>query len=277
MEGHINERIRTLQGQELYDYLAECAPYIKDHSTGTMKRDVYTDYLLNVEGVLGTSQKVKDDFRCKRCGSTRFIHDHTQSDDICTECGTVAYITGSDVGYKEEQDMDKVQIYSYDRKNHFNEWIAQFQGKETTTIPKEVLETLKEEFRKQKIKTNTEITHSKVRTLLKKVGMTKYYEHAPYIATVLNGLTPPAMPQGLEDRLRLMFNQIQMPFNKNCPAERKNFLSYSYVLYKFCEILGEDHYLPYFPLLKSKEKLYKQDQIWALICKDLAWEFIRTV
>ena len=59
--------------------------------------------------------------------------------------------------------------------------------------------------------------------------------------------------------------------------ERKNFLSYSYVLFKFCELLGEDEYLQYFPLLKSKEKLYQQDLIWKKICTDLLWEFIPTV
>ena len=58
---------------------------------------------------------------------------------------------------------------------------------------------------------------------------------------------------------------------------RKNFLSYSYVLYKFCELLGEDEYLQYFPLLKSKEKLYQQDVIWKKICSDLQWEYIPTI
>lgn len=55
-----------------------------------------------------------------------------------------------------------------------------------------------------------------------------------------------------------------------CPGHR-------YTLYKFCELLGEDDYLQYFPLLKSNEKLYAQDQIWKKICKDLRWEFIPSV
>ena len=36
-------------------------------------------------------------------------------------------------------------------------------------------------------------------------------------------------------------------------------------------------YLKYFPLLKSKEKLYQQDVIWKKICKDLQWEYIPTI
>lgn len=30
----------------------------------------------------------------------------------------------------------------------------------------------------------------------------------------------------------------------------------------------------FFPLLKSNDKLYAQDQIWKKICRDLQWEFI---
>ena len=57
----------------------------------------------------------------------------------------------------------------------------------------------------------------------------------------------------------------------------KTFLSYSYVLYKFCELLSEDKYLKYFPLLKSKEKLYQQDVIWKKMCETLMWEYIPTI
>jgi hypothetical protein len=42
-------------------------------------------------------------------------------------------------------------------------------------------------------------------------------------------------------------------------------------------LLGEDQYLPCFPLLKSKEKLYIQDQIWFKICDELQWEKIKTL
>ena len=65
-----------------------------------------------------------------------------------------------------------------------------------------------------------------------------------------------------EEQLRIMFKEIQTPFMHNCPDNRKNFLSYSYVLHKFCELLEYDELLVYFPLLKSREKLQQQDQIW---------------
>ena len=74
-----------------------------------------------------------------------------------------------------------------------------------------------------------------------------------------------------------MFNEIQKPFDtwvKIVAPQRKNFLSYGYVLYKFCELLGEDDLLQYFSLLKSQDKLYQMDAIWKKICQELQWEYI---
>ena len=203
--------------------------------------------------------------------------DEAASEEICRECGAVEYILGDEVGFKEEQEIEKHIIYSYKRENHFNEWISQFQAKESTTVPEDVIAKLRTEFRKQKVRDLSEITHEKVKALLKKLNYAKYYEHVPYIATIVSGITPPTMPQALEDKLRLMFHAIQAPFEKHKPLNRKNFLSYSFVLYKMCELLDHDEYLPCFPLLKSREKLYVQDQIWKKICDELRWEFVPTV
>ena len=51
-----------------------------------------------------------------------------------------------------------------------------------------------------------------------------------------------------------MFKDIQQPFQKHCPDDRKNFLSYSYVLHKFCELLELDEFLKCFPYLKAGVK-----------------------
>lgn len=301
MEARYEERIRACKTEEeLAEYLLSCVPVLKEYTSGVsqtkettthvanlkvatkkgvQRNDIYKKYLQEVENEAHAPfSGPPHEKPCTSCGKmyTR-VFDEVVSEEICRECGAVEYILGDEVGFKEEQDLEKHIVYSYKRENHFNEWISQFQAKESTTVPEEVIGKLRTEFRKQKIKDLAEITHEKVKTLLKKLGYAKYYEHVPYIATIVSGITPPTMPQALEDRLRLMFHAIQAPFEKHKPANRKNFLSYSYVLYKMCELLGEDQYLPCFPLLKSREKLYVQDQIWEKICHELQWEFIRTV
>jgi hypothetical protein len=79
-----------------------------------------------------------------------------------------------------------------------------------------------------------------------------------------------------EEKLRHMFREIQPSFKKHCPKGRRNFLSYGYVLYKFCELLEMDEYLACFPLLKNRDKLYLQDKTWEKICGELRWQYLRT-
>ena len=154
--------------------------------------------------------------------------------------------------------------------------LAQFQAKEMTQIPKEVIESINSEFKKLRMKTN-DITQPKVKKILKKLGYNKYYEHSAQITNILNNAKPPTMSQVLEEKMRQMFRKIQEPFEKHKPKTRSNFLSYSYCLYKFCELLGYDEFLLCFPLLKSRDKLYHQDVIWKNICNEMNWEFIPTV
>jgi hypothetical protein len=99
----------------------------------------------------------------------------------------------------------------------------------------------------------------------------------PHIINKLNGQHGPLMSREVEEKLRFMFKEIQPSFVKHCPPERNNFLSYSYVLYKFCELLNLDEYLHCFPLLKNRDKLYNQDKIWQKICEELKWEYLRSL
>ena len=265
---------------------------------GLKRREIYHDYLRTVEDFKGVfpsenkknenNKKIKKQsfnlkqheiLNCNACKSTNVFHEDHTSQTICMDCGCATHELGQALSYKEEQEQNEKMVVQcgYKKENHLNEWILQFQGRETTNIPDTVIEQLRSEFKKQKIKKISEITREKVRTFLKKLKLTKYYEHSTYITHILNGLKPPEMTQALEDRLRLMFKEIQEPFENNCPPERNNFLSYSYVLYKFCELLEEDVFLPFFPLLKSKEKLHQQDVIWKKMCKELQWEFIPTI
>ena len=289
---------------EMHTYMTDCIPYLMKYTQlgepatetkeeydpifktkikkGIQRKEIFYEYLKNVEGYKGASIPTKyikaDVETCKSCGSTDRYVDHRSSQYVCYACGVCEFYVGDELTYKEEQEsMEKIVSNSYKRDNHLNEWILQFQGRETTNIPKEVIEQLRSEFKKQKIKDLKDISQTKVKGLLRKLRLSKYYEHSAYITNILNGFNPPQMPQSLEDKLRHMFREIQEPFDKHCPSTRSNFLSYSYVLYKFCELLGEDIYLPYFPLLKSKEKLRQQDVIWKAICGEVLWEYIGTI
>jgi hypothetical protein len=193
---------------------------------------------------------------------------------VCNFCGYQELLLVEQNRPILKQNTKDTSHFCYKRINHFREWCNQVQGKESTDIPDEIFEKILIEIKKEKITDLKKITYLKMRDILKRLRINKYYEHINYIINRINGIPTPQFSPELEDKLCNMFRSIQAPFLKHCPKDRKNFLSYSYVLYKFFQILGLNEYLKYFPLLKSREKLYVQDQIWKKICIDLNYKII---
>lgn len=196
---------------------------------------------------------------------------------ICPSCGYQELMLVEQNRPIYRQSNKEASNQSYKRVNHFNEWVSQIQGKESTEIPEEIFEKILSEIKKEQIKDTLKLSYNKMREILKKLKFNKYYEHIYYIIYRLNGISPPNFTPELEEKLRNMFKEIQGPFLKHCPDKRKNFLSYSYVLFKFCQLLEKDEYLKHFSLLKSREKLHIQDQIWRKICLEVRWEFIQSI
>lgn len=196
---------------------------------------------------------------------------------VCPTCGYQETLLVEQNRPIYKQSSKETSHFSYKRINHFNEWISQVQGKESTDIPEDIFEKILAEIKKENIMDTKKISHSKMREILKKLRYNKYYEHINYIINRINGQPTPHFPPEVEEKLRSMFKQIQPAFLKHCPKDRKNFLSYSYVLYKFFQLLGMDEYLRYFPLLKSREKIFAQEVIWKAICQELNWQFIPSV
>ena len=236
-------------------------------------------YLSNIDdSCINNNFKDMEDtlHKCKLCDQ-KLDFKMNNSELFCSNCGYTQTILlcNDKISYKDVP--REISYFAYKRINHFNEWLAQFQAKETTEIPKYIYTDVIDEFKKNINGDINKITYKQVREILKKLKYNKYYEHIPHIITVIGGNKAPTLLNQYEELLRNMFKEIQIPFMNNCPNERKNFLSYSYVLHKFCQLLELDDLLIHFPLLKSREKLQQQDKIWENICKDLKWQYIASV
>ena len=213
---------------------------------------------------------------CENCFIEMQLNNNT-GQLICPKCGMIENIIVDSDKPSFKEPPKEMTSFCYKRINHLNEFLAQFQAKETTDIPEDVYNEIIIEIKKERITNMAVITPEKMRILLKKIKKNDYYEHIPYIINQLNGLPAPVISQEIEEIVRGMFKAIQIPFEKYCPQKRKNFLSYNYVMYKFFELLELDEYLNCFQLLKSRTKLHQQDEIWKNICKDLNWEFIKSL
>ena len=197
---------------------------------------------------------------------------------VCSECGyQELLLVEQNRPILRAPSAKEGSHFSYKRINHFKEWCAQIQAKESTDIPEEVFEKILAEIKKEKIVDTKRITYSKMREILKKLKMNKYFEHINYIINRINGVPTPHFSPELEEKLFTMFRQTQGPFLKHCPPNRKNYLSYSYVLAKLLQILGLHEYLGHFQLLKSREKIFAHDVLWRKITADLGWPFYSTI
>ena len=229
------------------------------------------------ENYIDNSVANKDPTICAFCGNEDLQLYVNESLYCCETCWTVKKVITDNEKPSYKDPPKEISYFSYKRINHYTEWLNQIQGKETTDIPEEVFEAILAELKKQRISDFKTITRQKIKEILKKLKVNKYYEHIPFILNRITGNPNPYLSVELENKLKEMFALIQVPFLRHAPLIRKNFLSYSYVLHKFIQLLGQDSLLQYFPLLKSREKLMQQEVIWRKICEDLNWRFIRSI
>jgi len=232
-------------------------------------------YLKNVNSNFFNIENYKKNYDiCNKC-SGELIPVDNKGILVCKKCciQTKYLIEHEKPSYKEPP--KEVCFYAYKRINHFREILAQFQAKETTQIPEQVLIDIKNQIKKERIDLK-KMNNKKAKDILKKLGYNKFYEHIPFIKDKL-GIRPPVMRPELEDILCNLFLEIQKPYSTHCPNDRVNFLNYYYVLYKMCELLDERKFLPFFPMLKDPMKRIEQDEIWKKICGELEWEFIPTI
>ena len=278
----VNPKIsKNTQIKSVMEYFDKTPPVKQvnneNYNSKMSRAKIYDKYLAKTEeNYIHISDSEESLDICSNCNieKTLYLSDGIM---VCNQCGEQNFviIDSDKPSYKDPP--REISYFAYKRINHFNEWLAQFQAKESTDIPQEVYNQILMELKKERIDNMAELSPPKLREILKKLKKNKYYEHVPHIINRLNGIPPPIMSRETEEELRRMFKEIQIPFHKYCPKARKNFLSYSYVLHKFVQLLELDEFLPCFMLLKSREKLHQQDLIWNKICKHLNWQFIKSL
>jgi hypothetical protein len=274
--------LSALEDAATIDNAFEAPPEIKKgrkKSDSGLSRDVVLEkYLLKINPDYTKKTTEMDDMsgECMECG-TDMMFSQNEAMLYCPECGMTEFILIDSDRPSYKDPPRESSYYAYKRINHFNELLAQFQAKGSTEIPQEIFDTIMAELKKQRITDFKNIKYRQMREVLRKLKLNRQYDHIPYIISRLNGSIAPVMDRETEEKLRHMFKEIQPSFQKHCPKNRRNFLSYSYVLYKFCELLELDEFLASFPLLKNRDKLYQQSKVWQCICGEMKWEFIKSI
>ncbi|CAM9106435.1 unnamed protein product [Ectocarpus sp. 12 AP-2014] len=224
----------------------------------------------------GTANCLSKEWICEVC-NRELVYIRKDAERVCPDCGLSH-------PYQEMTREDCIRqgyvsntTYMYKRQNHFKTWLKRTQGKETTKVDKEVVDHVRLELKKQRIDDMTTVSHNKIRDILKKLRLNKHYNNCVQITSIITGVTPPQMTSEQETALLQMFDAIQEPFQEIIRSEpRQNMLSYSFLIHKFLEIMSWDEYLPYFPLLRSVDKIQYQDWIWRKLCAKVGFEYIKS-
>lgn len=216
---------------------------------------------------------------CRHCNNGELIPHEEDGVLICNnrKCGKITNCMIEHSKPVNKEPPNEISYTAYIRLNHFKEILSQFQAKETTQIPPNVIKDIKNRIKKERIQDlSKEMNYEKMREILRKLGYNKYFEHIQYINSIF-GIKPPIMNEELIETLCNLFIEIQKPWAIHCPANRTNFFNYTYTLYQLCVLLDQKQYLLYIPLLKDRDKQIEQDMIWKMVCNDLDWEFFPTV
>lgn len=292
-----DERESIESGQEETDYLLNSYDLIlkytmldEQEKELLVKSNPSNDEIAELNRISNEKHNVIDDYLTKfekGYSSTKTIY-HTElslcltcneplefSDGfyVCSICGLCKDGIADDIpnlSYKERQNYDYRPQFTYDKQSHLEDWIRRFQAKENRVIPQEVLDKVVLEAKKERIRDLNLLTEEKVKRYLKKLGLNEYYDNVIGIINRINGRDPFTLTVEVEEKIKTMFQQIQAPYEKHKPKNRKNFLSYSYTLHKFFQILGLHEFCKYFPLLKSAEKLRQQDEIFKKVVAEMA-------
>lgn len=218
--------------------------------------------------------------KCPECNSV-MQKLPTESVMACSQCGVSTSYLDSTTRSANHGDDRSYPSFSYKKINHFRDWLRSVQAKESTTIGQEILDKVMNKLHEMRYKPE-DLNPRRIRDALKACKLRKYYENTVLIHSLLTGEEPPRFEPEIEHKMEEMFMQIAVPFEKaiqEVAPERRNFLSYSYVCFKFVQLIPniDRRWLQSFALLKGRDKLHKQDLIWANICGQLGWTFHASV
>ena len=245
----------------------------------TQSKRIYQKYWQNVNNEISNiNDFVVPSDVCMYCTEGELISQEEEGILICNNnnCGKfITFIVDSSKPTNKEPPSE-VSYTAYIRLNHFKEILSQFQAKETTQIPEEVIKNIKARIKRERIEDIKTLDYDKMREILRKLGYNKYFEHIQYINSLF-GIKPPIMDDQLHETLCVLFISIQQPYALYCPPGRTNFFNYSYILHQLLVLLDQTQYIPYISLLKDDIKQREQDAIWKEVCNFLDWQFIPSI
>jgi len=221
----------------------------------------------------------EDNYKCENCGNSKNFDILENNIYICKNCFSqkrmIKYISSY-------TDIERVNIsvkYMYDRKIHFRDCINQYQGKQNSTIEKEVYKNLEIQFRLHHLLLDNKIGFEKFRNItkqhilifLKDLGYSKHYENVHLIHYTLTGIKPDDI-SSIQTKLLNDFDILTEIYDKMFKKlKRKNFINTQYVLYQLLKRHRHKCNKDDFTILKTVDRKSFHDDICKKMFEKLGW------
>lgn len=221
---------------------------------------------------------------CDECGHSRVL-DQSRASLLCPECGLDVQLLSVDVysgSYRQRNN-------AYQPSFHFAERLQQFRLGDSYIEPDDELR-IYHEFEEcygpaqiRALKGTGILLHKDdVAYVLRRIPgrfSRKYLEKWLHVNQMLTGHEPPVLTRLEENLMRARFNEVVRAFQhlpRDVRKKRRHLPNYNFIIMRFLELMGRAELYPYFPQLKTVEKLRQQDAYWRQICENNHWHYIQT-
>lgn len=252
----------------------------KTKANNVSKKEFFNKYLQLNDSNYNFTFLNDNNFICSTCNVKKILNKH-ESKIICPSCNEINDIVTEGEKPSLNDPPPEPRNFTYIKYGHFCNWLLKIQGRETCDIPQEVYDNIKKELKLERIHDYSTISDKQIKRYLSKyahLGYSKFNDHTVQIYINLQEkqslggeFSPISLTLEQEFEFKKLFLLIQGPYNM-FKKEKENFGSYSYLIYKFAQLLGYDDICKKLKLLKDKDKINKLDTIWKQILEFLGGE-----
>ena len=219
------------------------------------------------------------DEKCTACGIGRLVFDTVSDVLVCEHCRCEQASTQAsdrNAGGGSAQVMH-FSTCRYRRVTHFVTHLDRFCGcVGSSKITPKILTRVMQQLKASGV---VLVRVGDVENALKSLGLSKLVNHKVVITARITGIKPPSFSPDERYQLIDMFLEISDAFmhlrRTNQLEGRLNYLSYSYTIFKFVQLLKWGQcFLTYFRLLRGPDNLAKQDRFWKKICVHVGFLYI---
>lgn len=268
-----SKKENIVKGKGIMGYLLGSDEEDNNNDDAPCRASLQDEYLIMMDKEYACSKaRVNIIKECEKCKIDMIIV-YSESIITCPQCGEFEEIfIESEVPSNRETFNEKPK-YPYKRRGHCIEKLNQFLCKGIANVPDNVFDIMENEIKKYDL-VKSDVTLRFVEKMLKKHGLSKYYEQSMYIFNKLTGTKPKVISREQYELILRMFDQANELYEaKYKPNDRENFMKYTFALNKIFLTIGLKKHAKYFKLLKGDDKTKKQEKIWKFICMDMGWKY----